>query len=316
MILRITSEALERKLAALLGTRPKAALEFEPSLDLRQPAAQRLIRLLWFFGKLFDTEATQPPPLVLRELEQAVIVSFLAANRHPTVQDCRCSRSIPRLAMSGSRRNSSRRTGANPSASTGSWKSPPSAHACCFVHSGSIAAVPRWSLPSRSGSIRPAGCWRSPRRPLPPSPMPAASTAPAISRAPTARRSANSLRRPSGARSNFCPAPWSGGVANSARRANHWNLVKPCDEKYSALPKPQIRSITRPARATIRDVSRSSRNVERVAMDACGVRCVCTGRKRGSVRRSRVVLAPRPWRYVGESRQRGQERPLPRGEHV
>src|SRR5205085_4755442 len=42
------------------------------------------------------------------------------------------------------------------------------------------------------------------------------------------------------------------------------------------------------------------------------------GRSAGSVGRSRVVLAPRPWRYVGgNSRwQRGQERPLPRGEHV
>jgi hypothetical protein len=38
---------------------------------------------------------------------------------------------------------------------------------------------------------------------------------------------------------------------------------------------------------------------------------VCSGR------RSRVVLAPRPWRYAGgkSRRQRGQERPLPRGEH-
>jgi hypothetical protein len=33
-------------------------------------------------------------------------------------------------------------------------------------------------------------------------------------------------------------------------------------------------------------------------MDACCVRCFCTGRKRGSVRRSRVVLAPRPWRQA------------------
>jgi AraC-like DNA-binding protein len=83
LTLRIKSEALERKLAALLGTRPKAALEFEPSLDLDQPAAQRMTHLLWFFGRLFDTEATQPPPLVLGELEQAIIVSFLVANRHP-----------------------------------------------------------------------------------------------------------------------------------------------------------------------------------------------------------------------------------------
>ena len=31
----------------------------------------------------------------------------------------------------------------------------------------------------------------------------------------------------------------------------------------------------------------------------CCVRCFGTGRKRRSVRRSRVVLAPRPWRYAG-----------------
>jgi hypothetical protein len=43
-----------------------------------------------------------------------------------------------------------------------------------------------------------------------------------------------------------------------------------------------------------------------------------TGRKRRSVRRNRVVLAPRPWRYLRElaPAKRGQERPLPRGEHV
>ena len=31
----------------------------------------------------------------------------------------------------------------------------------------------------------------------------------------------------------------------------------------------------------------------------CCVRWVSTGRNRGSVRRNRVVLAPRPWRYLG-----------------
>src|SRR5262245_16660474 len=36
-------------------------------------------------------------------------------------------------------------------------------------------------------------------------------------------------------------------------------------------------------------------------MDACCVRRSSAGRKRGSVRRSRVVLAPRPWRYVGSN---------------
>lgn len=81
--LRIKTGALESKLAALLGGKPKAALEFEPSLDLATPAAQQMNHLLRFFTELFDEEKSEPGPLVLRELEQAIIVSFLAANRHP-----------------------------------------------------------------------------------------------------------------------------------------------------------------------------------------------------------------------------------------
>jgi AraC-like DNA-binding protein len=83
LTLRIKTEALERKLAALLGTRPKTALEFEPALDLSGTAAQQMNHLLRYFMGLFDTEASEPPAAVLRELEQALIVSFLAANEHP-----------------------------------------------------------------------------------------------------------------------------------------------------------------------------------------------------------------------------------------
>lgn len=83
LTLRIKTAALEKKLAALLGTKPKTALEFEPSLDLSRQSAQQMNHLLRYFVGLFDTEAGEPPPLVLRELEQAIIVSFLAANEHP-----------------------------------------------------------------------------------------------------------------------------------------------------------------------------------------------------------------------------------------
>jgi hypothetical protein len=58
-----------------------------------------------------------------------------------------------------------------------------------------------------------------------------------------------------------------------------------------------ICGITDSARAARRDVSRSSRSVARVAMDACGVRLASPSQaKRCGVRRNRVVLAPRPWR--------------------
>ena len=51
----------------------------------------------------------------------------------------------------------------------------------------------------------------------------------------------------------------------------------------------------------MRDVSRSSRSVARVAMDAGGVRrALLARRKRRSVRRNRVVLAPRPWRLSAQ----------------
>jgi hypothetical protein len=52
----------------------------------------------------------------------------------------------------------------------------------------------------------------------------------------------------------------------------------------------------------------------RDAVDAAvaGALLACRANGRG-VRRNRVVLAPRPWRYAGgkSRRQRGQERPLP-----
>lgn len=83
LTLRIKAEAMEKKLASLLGARPKAALEFEPALDLTTPAARQMNHLLRYFVGLFDNESSEPPPVVLRELEQAVIVSFLATNEHP-----------------------------------------------------------------------------------------------------------------------------------------------------------------------------------------------------------------------------------------
>jgi len=83
LTLRIKSDALEKKLAALLGMRPKAALEFEPSLNLAKPESRQMNHLLRYVIGLFDTESSEPPPIVLRELEQAIIVSFLAANEHP-----------------------------------------------------------------------------------------------------------------------------------------------------------------------------------------------------------------------------------------
>jgi AraC-like DNA-binding protein len=80
---RIRASALERKLGALLGSRPTTSVEFDAALSLSDARAQQLLLLVSQFAGLFDSETTQPGPLVLRELEQALIVGFLLANRHP-----------------------------------------------------------------------------------------------------------------------------------------------------------------------------------------------------------------------------------------
>jgi len=62
--------------------RPKTPLEFDITTDLRNPHAQYLQNLLAFLARQFDSDAAQLPSLVVRELEQAVIVAFLRANRN------------------------------------------------------------------------------------------------------------------------------------------------------------------------------------------------------------------------------------------
>jgi len=56
-------------------------------------------------------------------------------------------------------------------------------------------------------------------------------------------------------------------------------------------------AIPRPTRGTFRD--RHDTWVQDAMDAAASARRKLRGRKRGSVRRSRVVLAPRPWRYAG-----------------
>ncbi len=82
LTLRIKNAALEQKLAMLLGARPKAPLEFEAVTDLNDPHVRSLVRLVLFLGEQLDATSAQLPALVLRELEQAIIVHVLTANRH------------------------------------------------------------------------------------------------------------------------------------------------------------------------------------------------------------------------------------------
>jgi AraC-like DNA-binding protein/mannose-6-phosphate isomerase-like protein (cupin superfamily) len=80
--LRIEAGAFERKLAYLLGARPNGRLEFEPTVNRNSPRFRQLWRLMDFFAEQLDATSDQLPALVLRELEQTILVAFLTANRH------------------------------------------------------------------------------------------------------------------------------------------------------------------------------------------------------------------------------------------
>ena len=80
--LRIEPGAFERKLACLLGARPSGKLEFEPAVNRNSPRFRQLWQLVRFFAEQLDAASDQLPALVLRELEQTILVALLSANRH------------------------------------------------------------------------------------------------------------------------------------------------------------------------------------------------------------------------------------------
>jgi AraC-like DNA-binding protein len=80
--LRIDPGAFERKLANLLGARPNGKLEFASAVDRNSPRFQQLWRLIRFLSEQLDVTSDPLPALVLRELEQTILVAFLSANRH------------------------------------------------------------------------------------------------------------------------------------------------------------------------------------------------------------------------------------------
>jgi AraC-like DNA-binding protein len=78
--LRIDADALQAKLAALIGAPITRSLEF--AAPPSGPEMQRLRRILLFMAGQMDSDDTRIPDLVLAEYSQLVIVSFLNANRH------------------------------------------------------------------------------------------------------------------------------------------------------------------------------------------------------------------------------------------
>jgi len=81
LILRVDAKALQQNLTAMLGYKPRGKLEFALSSSLDPPNVSSLQRLVVFLAEQFDATFAEMPPLVLKELEQAIIISFLYANR-------------------------------------------------------------------------------------------------------------------------------------------------------------------------------------------------------------------------------------------
>ena len=80
----------------------------------------------------------------------------------------------------------------------------------------------------------------------------------------------------------------------------HRKTVKPSNKKYSAFQNTQISGICSPVPAPIEGrIARSSRHVGRGMRWTRRRQVLQAGRRHGCGRRSRVVLAPRPWRLSG-----------------
>jgi AraC-like DNA-binding protein len=82
LILRIKSDVLEQKLALLLGARPRKPLQFESGIQGSGAKMQVLQNLFQSVAAQLAADAEALPPLLLRELESALVVAFLTAIPH------------------------------------------------------------------------------------------------------------------------------------------------------------------------------------------------------------------------------------------
>ena len=81
LVLRIDQPALDQKLAALLGTRPRSEITFGATIDWSNEEASRLRRLVLFVADEIARGA-EVPSLILSQFEQSLIVAFLCLSRH------------------------------------------------------------------------------------------------------------------------------------------------------------------------------------------------------------------------------------------
>jgi AraC-like DNA-binding protein len=79
ILVRIEQGAMERKLAALLGAKPRGRLEFAPAGETNQQHLDGLKNLIRFVAGELAKSPAQLPHFLLEEFEQILLVAFLKA---------------------------------------------------------------------------------------------------------------------------------------------------------------------------------------------------------------------------------------------
>ncbi len=82
IVWRIPKDAMVRKLAGIMDCAVTSQLDFDPVLDLTTPRAATLQRILDCLLHAADTVDGDSAQVILAELEQAMITTFLAASDH------------------------------------------------------------------------------------------------------------------------------------------------------------------------------------------------------------------------------------------
>jgi AraC-like DNA-binding protein len=82
LVLRVETDPLLNKLAALIGRTPSRKLVFDHTKRINPAAIGNLRRMLTFFAGELDSMGSKTPSLAVAELEQALIVAFICNNPH------------------------------------------------------------------------------------------------------------------------------------------------------------------------------------------------------------------------------------------
>jgi AraC-like DNA-binding protein len=83
VVLRLDYDAVVSKLEKLIGSPLKGKLTFDPEADIRDAHQAQLRRATSFLLAELDAADVKPSGLVMSEMEQLLLVSFLLGSRHP-----------------------------------------------------------------------------------------------------------------------------------------------------------------------------------------------------------------------------------------